>query len=523
MLGLLRALAILAVGAVVGSCGADKIQSVDPNDDGDETALTVVHHSGNSQSALVTLPLAEPLVLRVTDAGQQPVTQVAVSWEVAIGGGTVSPTSTQTDASGLASANWTLGDVLGEQRVLARTAGVENPLFFRAFALAAPPANIEFIDEGEQSAVASTTLRPTVRVRDAFGNVANEVVVTFSVVDGDGWMINNTATTNAEGLASITWHLGPVPNATNVLRAQVDDITAELNATGLPPQPGEAYFGRNQYIEYQPGDLPVIITAPHGGYLRPDEIPDRTWGTFAHDTNTQELTREIINAFMERYDGKRPHVIFCLLRRIKLDANRNIDEAAQGNYAAEYAWHEYHAFVEAAKQSVIADFGEGFYIDMHGHGHEIPRLELGYMLNSTDLRRTDDSLNQATYINKSSVRTLAATSPVSFPDLIRGPTSLGTLYELAGIPAVPSGPQPYPLEGEAFFSGGYNTGRHGSRNGGPISGVQIEAHSPGVRNTHANRQAFAAITAAVLDDYFAAHYDASLSVIAAGLVPAGTR
>ena len=42
---------------------------------------------------------------------------------------------------------------------------------------------------------------------------------------------------------------------------------------------GETYYGRNSYTEYQPGNLPIIIGTPHGGSEKPEEIPDRTWGT----------------------------------------------------------------------------------------------------------------------------------------------------------------------------------------------------------------------------------------------------
>ena len=39
--------------------------------------------------------------------------------------------------------------------------------------------------------------------------------------------------------------------------------------------PGVSYFGRSNYIEYIAGDLPIIISAPHGGALIPAEMPDR--------------------------------------------------------------------------------------------------------------------------------------------------------------------------------------------------------------------------------------------------------
>src|SRR4051812_25103680 len=79
-------------------------------------------------------------------------------------------------------------------------------------------------------------------------------------------------------------------------------------------QPGQSYFGRNRYIEYLAGDLPVIISAPHGGRERPEELPDREQGTFAFDTNTQELARAVADELHAR-TGHWPHVILCRLHR----------------------------------------------------------------------------------------------------------------------------------------------------------------------------------------------------------------
>ena len=46
------------------------------------------------------------------------------------------------------------------------------------------------------------------------------------------------------------------------------------------------YYGREEYIEYHPGNIPIILSVPHGGWLIPDEIPDRTYGTMVTDDNT---------------------------------------------------------------------------------------------------------------------------------------------------------------------------------------------------------------------------------------------
>lgn len=269
--------------------------------------------------------------------------------------------------------------------------------------------------------------------------------------------------------------------------------------------PGDVYYGRNNYITYYPGDLALIFSAGHGGALTPGEIPDRTYGTTVTDSKTKETALAIRDAVYE-FTGRYPHVIISNLKRTKLDPNREIVEAAQGNQWAEQAWNEYHDFIEIAKDSVTKQHGKGFYVDVHGHGHSIKRLELGYLLSATDLNKLDSQLNGQTYINKSSVRALGTESPDSFSEVIRGPESIGTLFEDRGIPAIPSTNQPNPGSGNPYFTGGYSTKRHGSRDGGTVSGLQIEAHYSGIRNSASNRANYAAVMTEVLDIYFREHF-----------------
>ncbi|MBC8182101.1 T9SS type A sorting domain-containing protein [candidate division KSB1 bacterium] len=268
--------------------------------------------------------------------------------------------------------------------------------------------------------------------------------------------------------------------------------------------PGEIYNGRNNYTEFRPGELPLIFSAPHGGSLEPSEIPDRSYGITVTDMKTIETALAAREAVFN-FTGKYPHVIISNLKRTKLDPNREIVEGAQGNQWAEQAWNEYHKFIEIAKDSVTVKFGKGLYIDFHGHGHSIKRLELGYLLSSTDLMLSDEQLNASEYINKSSLKALAAETPASFPDLIRGSKSLGTLLEERDIPAVPSSPQPDPGSGNSYFSGGYSTKRHGSRDSGVISGLQMECHYNGIRDTSGNRKRFAEKLTEILDIYFQEH------------------
>lgn len=258
-----------------------------------------------------------------------------------------------------------------------------------------------------------------------------------------------------------------------------------------PYTPGQSYFGRNQYIEYIAGNAPVIFTAPHGGGLTPEEIPPRGCGTTVTDRNTDDVARKVSAVFYAR-TGRYPHVVINRLARSRLDANRDIVEATCTNAAAAAAWEEWHGFIEIAKTASVAAAGRGWYVDLHGHGHPIQRLELGYLLNAPTFDLTDAEIDaQAALETSSSLRTLSRDdTTTSFAQLLRGPHSLGSLFAAEGFPAVPSASDPTPA-GAQYFAGGYNTDRHGCARGGPVCGLQIEANLAGVRDTEENRLRFA--------------------------------
>ena len=291
-----------------------------------------------------------------------------------------------------------------------------------------------------------------------------------------------------------------------------------------PYTPGQSYFGRNNYIEYVAGNAPVIYSAPHGGPLTPSEIPDRTASrcggeaTTTTDLNTIELVRAMRARHFARF-GTYPHIIINHLARRKLDANRTPLEAACGDAEALIALGEWHDFIDVAKAAVLQASDRGWYMDMHGHGHSIQRLELGYLLTGAQLDLSNASLDaNAAYEDTASMRTISESSPLSFSALLRGPSSLGTLYANNGFPSVPSSSTPGP-SGNSYFSGGDNTRRHacgaeanafGGTTAGNICGVQIEANYTGVRDNATNRDRFGDATAIVLEQYLASHWSLSL-------------
>jgi len=250
----------------------------------------------------------------------------------------------------------------------------------------------------------------------------------------------------------------------------------------------EIRWGTGRFIEYIPGTLPIVLSAPHGGLETPEILPDRPRGIFYTDLGTLELARMLSDEMYAR-TGKRPHVIINRLKRRKLDPNRDIGEAAQGTPLAETAWREYHGFIDSARAAVSAAFGTGLYIDLHGHANKLPRVELGYNLTSDDLANDDAVLDDIPYPDVSSLWNLIRLKGTVHTRLLRDSIGFGALLTKRGIAATPSPEDPRPND-ERFYAGGYSTRRHTADDGLNIFGFQIELPET-VRTTQAAREKLA--------------------------------
>ena len=218
------------------------------------------------------------------------------------------------------------------------------------------------------------------------------------------------------------------------------------------------------HVEYEVGDCNVIITASHGGSLTPSDIPNRISGcwdaqdeecvyegdstcaddakcgvkTF-RDSNTKDLAEKIAAKYLE-LSGKTPHLIISNLKRSKLDANREIGEAAQGDPIAEAAYNQFHGFIQDARAAIAGAGQRGVLFDIHGHVHAHGYTELGYLLYKSKLIASNYDMP------RSSVRKLASDweSQVSGQELIAGNSSLGEFMQNLGYDAVPSFTKPAP-------------------------------------------------------------------------------
>ncbi len=207
-------------------------------------------------------------------------------------------------------------------------------------------------------------------------------------------------------------------------------VTCLLGATSLPS---------DGFVDFSAGDMPLVLSAPHGGTSKPAGVPDRTKGTLVRDTNTRELALELA-AEIEKRCGKRPFVVTNRLHRIKMDPNREIGEATQGGIFASSVYREYHQSLRrACNQALKIGNGDALLIDLHGHAHPQDWIEVGHLLRAAELAVEDGELKDLEWI--------------------RGPRSIGALLEKEGLTAVPSPAHPHP-DGKKYFSGGYITSHY---------------------------------------------------------------
>lgn len=283
-----------------------------------------------------------------------------------------------------------------------------------------------------------------------------------------------------------------------------------LIPTGIYAQktvPYKKVMGSNGYVEFVEGNMPLVISIPHDGDLKPDDIAERP--CVRCSKNPDIFTREIglsIREYIFEKTGFYPYLIISHLHRTKLDPNRGIELAAGGDPQSEKAWNEFHNFIDSAIIVVEKEFGKGLYIDLHGHRHKVERVELGYLVSGEELRFDDDFLNDESFYEYSSLRHLISdnSNSLSYVELLRGELSFGTMLENKGYECVPSSKHPFPNVGEPLFSGGYNTKRHSSVSGNNLDGIQIEIDLE-LRKDPVRRVEFAEAVSEVIIEYIRTH------------------
>ncbi len=167
--------------------------------------------AGNNQAQRVVTTLATPLSVQVKDSLGQAVPGLVVTWSTVNPGGSVAKQTDTTVADGSATALWTLGTVVGAQTASLTIAGVASPLTFSATASADTSRRLTLVSGGAQTAGVGGALSSiSMRLLDRFNNpiVGDSIFFSDSTVGG-GSFSASAAATDATGLASVTWTLGP--------------------------------------------------------------------------------------------------------------------------------------------------------------------------------------------------------------------------------------------------------------------------------------------------------------------------
>ncbi len=201
------------------------------------------------------------------------------------------------------------------------------------------------------------------------------------------------------------------------------------------------------------GDLPIILSAPHGGRDEIPGVPARKGDGVQRfvprsDSNTDRLTERLADAIEKRM-GKRPYVVIARFHRRYVDANRR-KELAVESPAAESTYRDYHDAVRSAREDVIRRWGSGILLDLHGQSSEPDAIIRGTQNGETTeflIRR----FGEEALIGKSSL----------FGRLAE--------QEFSIIPTVGSKDDEH-----SRYRGGFIVQSYGSRRGGTVDAIQLE-------------------------------------------------
>lgn len=217
---------------------------------------------GDGQTAVAGQPVATPPAVRVTDAFDNPIEGVTVTFAVNAGGGLLTGAQPKSDTAGVARlGSWTLGPEAGANAIQASRTGIPTATF-NASASAVP---VTILAGDKQLGFAGAELRVPVQVKVAngFGVARAGVTVTFAATGG-GSFTPATATTDSTGRAQAVWTVGTTPGvqsadlvaagaATTRIEAEVvrfkQVVAGRLHACGLTTA-GAAYcWGDNRLAQ----------------------------------------------------------------------------------------------------------------------------------------------------------------------------------------------------------------------------------------------------------------------------------
>ncbi len=209
----------------------------------------------------------------------------------------------------------------------------------------------------------------------------------------------------------------------------------------------------NELVIARPGNLPILLTAPHGGAKVIPGAAIRT-GNLAvagMDTRTLELT-EALAIRLKATLGAEPYVVAARFHRRYVDANRRAGEAFDDAKAEPY-YTAYHNSIRGFVAEIRQKFPDGaLLLDIHGQGTDPNTLHRG-------------TSNAWTVENLLSKHGAAA---------LTGEKSLFGAFSARGREVFPPNTRIGNPPEDKRYNGGYTVRTYGSNNRDGIDAIQLE-------------------------------------------------
>lgn len=236
-----------------------------------------------------------------------------------------------------------------------------------------------------------------------------------------------------------------------------------------------------QMVLVEQGELPILISAPHGGLLRIPNVEARTGqgmekgpsGFFiGRDGGTEELAHDIVEAIEAKF-GHRPYSVISSVDRKYLDPNRPAEIAYEDD-DAKPAYDRYHSALNDHCRSILNKFHAGLLLDIHGQGSKRDTVFRGTGNGKTVSRMREQFGESAHTGTQSMFGLLKSQGWIVFPD-------------------------PHLEKEQAGFTGGYIVRTYGSHQALGIDAIQLEFGAE--YRSKSNRKKVATQLANALEEY----------------------
>ena len=215
-----------------------------------------------------------------------------------------------------------------------------------------------------------------------------------------------------------------------------------MRTEGIDPQ---------RFVFVQGGDLPILLAAPHGGWLAVPGVPVRRTGTTVTDAKTFELTESLASG-LENLLGGRPYVVADKFRRKHLDVNRP-GNAAFEDPSARPLYDFYHGHMKQFVEELRRRYpGGALLLDIHGQSQDPTTVHRG----------TRDGTTVKRLIEKHGSAALA------------GPNSVFGALQARGDNVFPPNTPPGDLPEDRRFNGKHTVITYGSNNRDGVDAIQLE-------------------------------------------------